>query len=68
LASVGLPWIALNSAQLSPAVRQRASAACTIGNAASPGSVTSSGALIPSSRQASASSAMRPAPQRIAVG
>jgi hypothetical protein len=52
----------------SPAASFPAIASRTIGIAASAASVTSSGRSSPSSRQAEGSSAMRPAPKRMAVG
>jgi hypothetical protein len=52
----------------SPAAALPATASFTMGSAASPGSVTNSGRVIPSRLQARASSAIRPTPKRISVG
>ena len=68
LASTGLARTSEKTAHPSPASSQVATAFATIGRAASPGSVTSRGRPMPSSRQAIASSRMRPAPKRIEVG
>ena len=66
--AVGLGLTLLKISQRSPASRQLITAASTIGRSDNPGSVTSNGALTPSSRQASGSSATRPGPTRMAVG
>ncbi|MNR08206.1 hypothetical protein D3C85_1243510 [compost metagenome] len=66
--SVGLPLIPWNSPALRPLSRHWRRAASIMGNAARPGSVTSNGAVMPSSRQAALSSAMRPTPTRTEVG
>ena len=51
-----------------PAASFRATASPTIGIEASAASVTSNGRSTPSSRQIEGSSAIRPAPKRMAVG
>jgi hypothetical protein len=68
LLSTGLGLIAENSAAPSPASFKLSSACWVIGCVARNGSVTRSGRVMPELRQASASSAMRPAPKRMAVG
>ena len=68
LLPVGLALMALNTAQSRPALAHADTACWTMGKSASPGSVTSNGAFIPSSLQAAATSGSRPAPTRMAVG
>ncbi|MNF39991.1 hypothetical protein D3C85_604260 [compost metagenome] len=68
LCPVGLPLIAENSPALRPSSRHCSRAWSISDRAARPGSVTSSGALMPRARQACGSSLMRPAPTRIEVG
>ena len=68
LASVGFGCTSEKTAGPDPAARSTSSARAVIGSGARPGSVTSSGRAMPAAVQASASSAMRPAPKRIAVG
>ena len=53
---------------VSPPLRITSSARCVMSSLARPESVTSSGCVIPAALQASASSAIRPAPKRMAVG
>jgi hypothetical protein len=60
--------MSLKIARSSPAARTAAAASVTIGLVARPRSVTSNGRAIPAARQASASSAIRPAPKRMDVG
>ncbi len=66
--SFGLDLTSENIARPSPASSSRSSAPCVIGASARPASVTSSGRPIPAAPQASGSSEMRPAPNRMAVG
>ena len=68
LASVGLGFTSEKTATSSPAARIAWSALRAMGSGATPGSVTMSGREMPAARQASPSSAIRPAPKRIAVG
>ena len=68
LASVGFGWTSEKTAGSRPSARSAASALAVIGSGARPGSVTSSGRSMPAARQAAPSSAIRPAPKRMAVG
>ena len=69
LASVGFGWTSAKTAAGSPAAARAPSARAVIGSLARPGSVTSSGRRdAGAAAQASASSAIRPAPKRMAVG
>ncbi len=68
LASVGFGWTSWNTAAASPARFSASSARSAIGSGATPGSVTNSGLAIPAASHAAPSSAIRPAPKRIAVG
>ena len=67
-ASTGFGCTSENTSQPRPASRQSRTAFATIGSAASPASVTSSGRCMPSERQCSGSSTMRPAPNLMLVG
>ena len=68
-APVGSLAISLNTAVSSPARAERGErVAASWRWPPGPRSVTSSGRAIPAARQASASSAMRPAPKRMRVG
>lgn len=68
LASVGLGWTSAKTPGSSLAARRLSIAAAVMGSASRPWLVTKSGREIPAAAQASASSTMRPAPKRIAVG
>ena len=68
IGSTGFGCTSEKSATGSPASFSRPSACVVIGSLARPASVTSSGRAMPAARQASASSVMRPAPKRMAVG
>ena len=68
LASVGLDWTSEKTAASRPASLTDFSARWAMGSGTTPGSVTKSGRAIPAARAAAPSSAMRPAPKRMAVG
>jgi hypothetical protein len=68
LLSTGFERIAENTAACSPAAFSEPNAICVVDRLDSPGSVTKSGRYMPFALQASASSAMRPAPNRTLVG
>ena len=67
-ASVGFGCTSEKTAARNPAASSSPSASAVIVSFASPGSVTSSGRVIPAAAQASASSSIRPAPKRMLVG
>ena len=68
LVSVGFGCTSEKTSARRPAAARTPRARVVIGRSRRPGSVTKSGRVMPAAAQASASSSMRPAPKRIAVG